>query len=190
MVAPECLRHHRQGEQTQHVLLARLRQRNAHGARRNGLDAGPLVEQAELRYPFGHKFVEREGDIAGGNRAAIMKTGVRIEGYLHPREIIGVARVCGNERIIAARFIIGGGEQRVVQSVGTYSRVAAQRIAVEVIEGANAGVDYCSPFRGTGIGIIKMVKADGVFRFANDGKSAALFYGYGLRLTIQAEQGQ
>jgi hypothetical protein len=33
-----------------------------------------------------------------------------------------------------------------------------------------------------------MVKADGVFRFANDGKSAALFYG--LRLTIQAEQGQ
>ena len=41
-----------------------------------------------------------------------------------------------------------------------------------------------------GISIIKMVKAGGVFRFANDGKSAALFYGYGLRLTIQAEQGQ
>ncbi len=95
--------------------------------------------------------MEREGDIAGGNRAAIMKTGVRIEGYLHPREIIGVARVCGNERIIAARFIIGGGEQRVVQSVGTYSRVAAQRIAVEVIEGANAGVDYCSPFGALGL---------------------------------------
>jgi hypothetical protein len=34
--------------------------------------------------PFGHKFVEGEGDIAGGNRAAIMKAGVRIEGYLHP----------------------------------------------------------------------------------------------------------
>ena len=84
MVTPEGLRHHRQGEQAQHIFLAGLRQRNAHGARRNGLNAGPLVEQAELWHPFGHKFVEGEGDIAGGNRAAIMKAGVRIEGYLHP----------------------------------------------------------------------------------------------------------
>jgi hypothetical protein len=82
----------------------------------------------------------------------------------------------GNQRIIAARFIIGGGEQRVVQRLGTYARVAAQRIAVEVVEGANGGVDEGSPFRGMGIGIIKMVKAGGVFRFANNGKSAALFW--------------
>ena len=94
----------------------------------------------------------------------------------------------GNERIIAARFIIGRGEQRVIQCLGAHARVAAQRIAVEVVEGANGGVNDSSPLRGPGIGIIEMVKADGVFRFANDGKSAALFYG--LRLTIQAEQGQ
>jgi hypothetical protein len=54
------------------------------------------------------------------------------------------------------------------------TRVAAQRIAVEVIEGADAGVDGAA-FRRPGIDIIKMVKAGGVFRFANNGKSAALF---------------
>jgi hypothetical protein len=34
---------------------------------------GALIEQAELRHPFGHKFVEGKGDIAGGDRAAVVK---------------------------------------------------------------------------------------------------------------------
>ena len=187
MVSPELFRHDRQGEQAEHVLFARLAEFDAHGERGDGLNASAFVEQTKLRDAFGHKLLEGKGDVAGADRRAVMKAGLRIEGNLHPRKVIGVARPVGDQRIVAARFVVGGGEQRIVQGIGTHAGVAAQRIAVEVVEGANGGERDAATFWRRRIGVGEMAKAVRVFRLANNGEAVALFHG--LRLTVKAHKG-
>ncbi len=51
-LAPERLGHHRQAQQTQHVLFAGLAEVNTHGQRRDGLHGGAFIKQAKLRHPL------------------------------------------------------------------------------------------------------------------------------------------
>ncbi len=51
VLAPERLGHHRQAQQTQHVLFAGLAEVNTHGQRRDGLHGGAFIKQAKLRHP-------------------------------------------------------------------------------------------------------------------------------------------
>ena len=83
-MAPERLGHHRQAQQAQHVLFTGLAEVDTHGQRRDGLHGGAFIKEAELRHPFGHKLIEGKSDIAGGDRRAVVKTGARVEGDLHP----------------------------------------------------------------------------------------------------------
>ncbi len=115
VIFPELLRHDRQGKQAEHILFARFRKLDAHRERGDGFHRCALVDQAKLRHPFSHKFMEGKDDVAGGDGRAVVKGRAGIKRDLHPRIVIGIACYLGNQRIIAAGFIVGGGVKRVIE---------------------------------------------------------------------------
>ena len=117
-----------------------------------------------------------------------MEAGAGIERDLHPREVISIACGFGNQRIVAAWLIVGGGKQGVVQRIGAHRRVTAQGETVEVIKGADIGERHVTAFRRSGVHIIKMGKINGVFRFADNRKAVTLFNG--LRLAGEGDKRQ
>ena len=116
-----------------------------------------------------------------------MKTRPRIDGDFYPGIVVSIACAVGDERIVAARFVVGGGKQRVVKRFGTCTGVTAHRIAVEVIEGANGREGDLPAFGGSRVHVIKVIKVKRVLRFAQYGKSIAFFDG--LRLGAKPDEG-
>ncbi len=80
-----------------------------------------------------------------------MEAGVRVERDLHPGIVLGIARPLGNQRVVAAGLIIRGGEQGIVERLRAYRGVAAQRITVEVIKGADRRQGEGAPFGALGL---------------------------------------
>ena len=186
MLAPERLRHHRQAQQTQHVLFAGLAEVDSYGQRGDGLNGGAFIKQAELWHPFGHKLVEGKCNVPGGDWRAVMEAGVRVESDLHPGIVLGIARPLGNQRVVAAGLIIRGGEQGIVERLSAHGGIAAQCVAVEVIKGADRRQGEGAAFRRLRIDIIKMAEAGCVFGFTDNRKGDAFFYC--LRLSAKAKQ--
>ena len=116
-----------------------------------------------------------------------MKTRSRIDGDFYPGIVISIACAVGDERIIAARFIVRGSKQRIVKRFGTCSGITAHRIAVEVIECADGGEGDLPAFGGRRVDVIKVIKVKRVLWFAQYGKSIAFFDG--LRLGAKPDEG-
>jgi len=96
------------------------------------------------------------------------------------RWVIGIARHFGNQRIVAARLVVGRREERVIERLRAHPGITTQGKAVEVIKGTDNRQRDVAAFGRRRINVVKVGKVDGVFRFANDGKSIVLFNG--LRL--------
>ncbi len=121
--------------------------------------------------------MEGESNVAGGNGATVMKAGTWVDGNFHPREIIGKARAIGNQRVVAARFIVRGGKQGVIQRIGAYAGVTAQGVAVKIVKGANGGKRYTAAFRRVRIDVIEVMKVNGILWLADNSERFALFNG-------------
>ena len=186
MIFPVRLRHHGQGEQTEHILFPRLREFHAHGQWGNSFDRGAFVDQTKLGHTFGHKFVEGEGDIFCHDGRTIMKTGARVDRDFNPRIILRITCTLGNQRIIAAGLVIRSGEEGVVELFGSGGGITAQRIAVEIVKCAKGGKRDLTAFGGGGIGVIEMVKIERVFRLSQYREGITLFDR--LRLDALAHQ--
>lgn len=118
--------------------------------------------------------------IAGGNGRAIVKTSAGVNRDFHPGIVGGIAGMVGNQRVIASGLIIRGGKKRIVKGFGTYAGIAAQRIAIEIIERTNGGKRHLTAFRRSRIHIIKVIKVKSILRFAEYGESVAFFDFLGL----------
>ena len=148
MIFPEGFGHDGQGEQAQHILFVRLREFDSHGQRGDGFHRGALVHQTKLWHAFGHKFMKGERHVAGANRRTVVKTRPRINRDFCPAEIFGVTYVLGDQGIIAAGLVVGGDEQRVIDtpmiSAGQKSRLIRGRVFTTVRR--LAPVTWHSPF--------------------------------------------
>ena len=184
MLFPERFRHNRQRKQAEHILFIRLAQLNAHGQGGNGAHRCAFIHNAELGYAFGHKFMKRKGHIAGLNRRAIVKTGPGVERNFGPGEVIRVADIISNQRIVAAGFIIGGHKKRIVKGFRSRRRDATQGEAVKVVKCSRGGERDLSAFGGGRIDVIEVRKIDRVLWLANHGERDVFFDG--LRLARQA----
>ena len=127
-----------------------------------------------------------KGYIAGGNGRAIVKTSAGINRDFHPGIVGGIAGMVGNQRIIAPGLIIRSGEQGIVERLSSYRGIAAQRVAVEVVEGADCRQGERATFRRLWIDIIKMAETGGVFGLADNREGDAFLNG--LRVSAQAKQ--
>ena len=115
-----------------------------------------------------------------------MKTSAGVDRDFHPRIILCIACALGDQRIIAAGLVIRGGKQGVVKLFGPGAGVTSQGVAVEVVEGAERGKGNLTAFGGGGIGVIKMIKVERVFRLSQYREGITIFDR--LRLDTRAYQ--
>ncbi|CAH0266011.1 hypothetical protein SRABI106_02930 [Rahnella aquatilis] len=155
MLFPECLRQNRQTEQAEHHVFIRFRQHHAYCQARNGFYFHTFIHHAKLRYAFGHEFSEAEGHITGGNRGIVVETGARIDIHFDPTVLAVITGRIGDQRIITANLIAGGGKQAVVKRAAARSRITARREAVEVVVSTNGRQCDLTAFRGGRIDVVK-----------------------------------
>ena len=129
-----------------------------------------------------------EGNVAGLNRCAIVKTCPGVQGDFRPGEVISITHIPGNQRIVAAGLIIRRDKERIVKRFRSRRRHPTQGEAVEVVERSRGGKRDLSAFRRVRVNVIEVGKIDGVFRLANHSEGDIFFDG--LRLAGQARECQ
>lgn len=190
MVFPEAFRQYAQAEQAEDLLTVRLRQLDAHRQPGNGLDRDAFVIGAKLRHAFGHEFIEGKGHVGGGDRAAVLEAGAGVDIQFHPAHVGRETGRFGNQRVIAAGFVVGVGEQRIVQLHRALAGYAAGSEAVEVVVGADGRQSHVTSLGRRRVDVVEMAEVGGVFRFTEKGESVAFVEGFGPQTEAQCREHQ
>ena len=99
----------------------------------------------------------------GGDRMAVVKTGLGVNIDLHPGEIVGIAHFFRNQRIVAVYLIVRRDKQGIVNRIRPGYRNSPGCIAVKAVKCTDLGIGNHSAFWRIGIDIIKMAKVTGIF---------------------------
>ncbi|MNS77003.1 hypothetical protein D3C72_1105700 [compost metagenome] len=114
-----------------------------------------------------------------------MEAGAGVDIDLYPAHVGREAGRFGNQRVVAAYFIVRGSKQRVIQCVGAFAGHAAGGVAVEVIIGADRCQPHIATFGRRRVNVVVMAKVGGVLGLTELGESIAFIEGFSLQTETQ-----
>ena len=119
--------------------------------------------------------VEREDDVFGRDRLAVVPARVGAQPIGDRRKIVRMADRFGQQTIFGGNFVQRRGRQRLGEQLGAHGEAAlhARRDHVEIVEGAERDLSHRAALRRSRIDVVEMLEARRIFDVAEQRQSRA-----------------